>query len=218
MYKHIFQAVFLALVLLLGSPGYVSASEVKWQIEWLDNGTLQEQVSISGADIVPADPTWVQSREGTQLILQRAIPNWSAYQAIQDRLPLQVTEKNHILYRQTYIGVSAEHPEGLFDQISGADRFDLSVKVPGFIVATSADQKTEFVAQWSLPNSSALLTKTELLNVITMDGFLLGMGVFLLGLLIIGIMYFRRLRKANRIITEEYGVPKSNTEPKMVGE
>lgn len=218
MYKHIFQAVFLALVLLLGSPGYVSASEVKWQIEWLDNGTLQEQVSISGADIVPADPTWVQSREGTQLILQRAIPNWSAYQAIQDRLPLQVTEKNHILYRQTYIGVSAEHPEGLFSQISGADRFDLSVKVPGFIVATSADQKTEFLAQWSLPNSSALLTKTELLNVITMDGFLLGMGVFLLGLLIIGIMYFRRLRKANRIITEEYGVPKSNTEPKMAGE
>jgi hypothetical protein len=210
MYKRIFQAVFLALVLLLGSPGHVFASEVQWQIDWLDNGTLQEEVRISGANIIPADPTWKQSQEGSKLVLQREIPNWSTYQDIQDGLPLQVKEKNYIFFRQTYIGLSSKHTEGLFGQIGDADRFELSIKVPGFIVATSADQREESLAQWSFPNSSALLTETKLLQVITMDGFLLGIGIFFLGLAIIGIMFFRRLKKAERIIDEEYGVPKAN--------
>ena len=97
--------------------GQLSAGDIDWQIRWQDNGILQEEIQISGRDFITADSNWQVSQEGDRYILRREVENWLSYAAMKDRLPLQVQQRNYLLYKKTDIMTRVrKQPAGLFQQ------------------------------------------------------------------------------------------------------
>jgi len=198
-----------ALILMTILPGVAIAGDASWQILWRDDGSLQEEVRISGHDIVLEDTNWQESREGDQYIFHREVKNWSAYQELKDRLPIEVGQKNYIIFKRWEINISNMHAEGLFGQLSQNDTMHLTLIVPGIITSSTANLVEESRASWVYTGGEQLKRQTELIKFIAADGLLLGIEILLLGSLGIVIQFVLRLRKVNRIIEEEYGEGKT---------
>ena len=203
MSKYFRPCILLALVFLVILPRVVAASDVEWQIIWQENGILQEEVKITGRDIVPLDHDWNIKREGNRYLLYREVKNWSTYQASQDRLPIQIQQSNYIVFKPTKIDIS-EDPGGLFAQLNGLTGFHLTLGVPGIIMGSYGDRISESSSSWDFSSTEGLLKENRILKFIIVDGLLLGIGIFLLGLLGIVIQFMRRMKKVERIIEEEY--------------
>ena len=212
MSKHFRLCIIMALVFLVILPRVVVASDVEWQIRWQEDGILQEEVKITGRDIVPRDHDWNIRTEGNRYILQREVKNWSSYRESQDRLPLQIRQSNYIVFKQTEIDISDE-AGGLFAQLNGLNGFHLTMDVPGIIIGSYGDRLSETSSNWVFSSSAELFKETRLLRFITVDGLLLGIVIFFLGLLVIVIQFLRRMKKVERIIEEEYSL----TNPKPTG-
>ncbi|PKM75872.1 MAG: hypothetical protein CVU90_15390 [Firmicutes bacterium HGW-Firmicutes-15] len=205
MSKHFRSCIILTLVFLVILPQVAAASDVEWQILWQENGILQEEVKITGGDIVPRDQDWNIRREGNQYILYREVKNWSSYQELQDRLPIKIRERNYIVFKQTEIDI-IDDTGGLFVQLNSLTGFHLTMVVPGIITGNYGDRISESSSNWFFSSSAELLKETRILKFITVDGLLMGIGIFFLGLLAIVIQFIRRLKKVGRIIEEEYSL------------
>jgi len=208
----------LTLIFIGTLTNGASASDIQWQIRWMDNGTLQEQVRVLEPDIIPEDSSWQRSKEGDQFVLRREVKNWSSYQELQYRLPLQVKQKNYIVFKQVEVGIDNGQSKELFQQLKGSKSLDLTLYVPGIIIGNSADNADESNATWAFSDSAELLQETSLLKVITVDGLILGIEILVAGLLIILIKFFRRLKKVDQIIEEEYSLTKINPSDQKEGE
>lgn len=208
----------LTLIFIGTLTNGASASDIQWQIRWMDNGTLQEQVRVLEPDIIPEDSSWQRSKEGDQFVLRREVKNWSSYQELQHRLPLQVKQKNYIVFKQVEVGIDNGQSKELFQQLKGSKSLDLTLNVPGIIIGNSADNADESNATWAFSDSAELLQETSLLKVITVDGLILGIEILVAGLLIILIKFFRRLKKVDQIIEEEYSLTKINPSDQKEGE
>jgi len=218
MRKHFLPIIMLTLIFIGTLTNGASASDIQWQIRWMDNGTLQEQVRVLEPDIIPEDSSWQRSKEGDQFVLRREVKNWSSYQELQYRLPLQVKQKNYIVFKQVEVGIDNGQSKELFQQLKGSKSLDLTLYVPGIIIGNSADNADESNATWAFSDSAELLQETSLLKVITVDGLILGIEILVAGLLIILIKFFRRLKKVDQIIEEEYSLTKINPSDQKEGE
>ncbi len=200
--------VILTLSFLMMLTQVAAASEADWQLIWQESGTLQEEVKVTGRDIVPLDPDWQIRQDGDQYILSREVANWTIYQNSQDRLPLQMTESNYLLLKQTKIDIGTSGT-GLFSQLNDLNGFQLTMVVPGFIMGKDGERLNASSATWLFSNSLAMLNENRMLKFITIDGLLSGIAVFSLGLLVIVIKFRKHLKNAERIIEEEYSAKKS---------
>ncbi len=207
MNKYIRPCIILALVFLVVLPRVVVASDVEWQLLWQENGILQEEVKITGRDIVPRDHDWNISREGNRYLLTREVKNWSSYQESQDRLPIKIRQSNYIVFKQTEIDIS-EDAGGLFAQLNDLNGFHLTMVVPGIITGRYGDRISESSSNWAFSSNAELLNEKRILKFITVDGLLLGIGILFLGLLVIVIKFMKHLKKVDRIIEEEYSLTK----------
>jgi len=203
--------IIFILILMTILPGMATAGDASWQIRWRDDGSLQEEVRISGHDIVPEDTNWQSNREGDQYIFQREVKDWATYQGLKDRLPVEAVQNNYVIFKQAEVKTSDTHAEGLFVQLSPSDTLHLTLIVPGIITGSSANVIEESQASWVFIGGEQLGQQTGLIKFITVDGLLLGIGILFLGLLGVGIQFIIRLKKVNSIIEEEYGG--DNTKP-----
>jgi hypothetical protein len=69
MRKHIPIIMSLLFICLL-SPGVAQAADAVWQIEWRDNGTLSEQVTVSGRQVQTQDNNWSSGSSANSTILK----------------------------------------------------------------------------------------------------------------------------------------------------
>lgn len=203
-------SILVVLALPLIWPRAAAAADIEWQLHWLDNNKVQEEIQTSAQNFITTDTNWNVSQEGDKHILRREVDNWQSYEAMTDKLPLQVQQKNYLLYKKTEIKPNSEAATGLFQQLSNEDNLILTITVPGFIMGGSGEKIGESSAQWIFPNHADLLQRQEIMTVITMDGLLLGVVVVLLGMLFVAIRFFIGLRKVERIIASEYALTKIN--------
>jgi hypothetical protein len=81
------------------------------------------------------------------------------------------------------------------------------------VFGSSADEQDPPTAVWHFNQGNDLYGKNLLMNVVHIDGLLMGVTIVGLGLIIGGTLFFRRLRKVDEIIAEEYGLPKHKNNP-----
>jgi hypothetical protein len=214
MRKRFYATMILSLLLMqiILPLRSAAAGSMEWQLRWQNDGTLQEEIHISGPNLMPADSNWNTIPEGDRYTLSRAVKNWGSYEQMQDKLPVQVQTKNYFIFKKVEIITDPESASGLFQFINDADKINLSITVPGFIIGSSGEKIGESTAKWTV-NHAELLQNQKLMTVITVNGLLLGIGILIAGLLIVAGIFFRYLRKANRIIEEEYALAKIKTDP-----
>lgn len=203
---------FLLLSILI-MPGSVLAADIVWQLQWQDNGTLQEEVQIQGRQITDVDPSWKVRQEGEILILSREVADWSSYQTLPDSLPLEVKQRNYLVGRLLDINIAPPPSGNLWEQLQGLAGFHFNLSVPGYIKAAATQQWTESQATWELPDARIWMQPGSLARVITVDGFLLAVVIILLAVLGIGLAFRRQMKKADQIIYEEYIAPPETTPP-----
>jgi hypothetical protein len=195
-------------LLLLSCPSSLAAGETAWTIKWNSNGSLDEKINISGHNVVVVDKEWNSSRSGQELVLTRHIKNWQEYSKLNDRLPLEIKEKNFLLLKSSSLTMQEETLPGcLYEQFSNLADARLSIEVSGIIRDTTADRSINSTATWNLGNSTAL----PLINLqaIVFDGVILGISFFVLCFTIIFIIYLNHIRKVNQLITQEYSLEKA---------
>ncbi len=213
MRKHILCLTCLMMVLFLALPCQ-AASQVQWQIKWMEDGQLMEEVRVPAQfKPTPTDQVWESSLEDGQQVFRRDIPNWVSYQSHKDRLPFIIEEKKNILYSFTEIKTDPGSSKDWFQQISENNDLELTMQVPGLVLASSADKRDDLRASWTFSPGAEILNDEIMLKIVRIDGLVLGIGIVALGLIIGGIIFFRRLKKAEQIIADYYAIPPKNNDP-----
>lgn len=210
MKKH-FPIIFLVLGLLLFSRSPLQAGDkATWTIKWNGNGSLDEEVIISNQNVVINDQQWETSHSGNQMVLSRHIKDWQAYSQLSDSLPLEVAQRDFLILKIASLTVKQEaNPGNLFEQLSRHSDASLNIEVSGFIRNSNAEFKQDTIAVWNLATSRSSPLK---LDVVIFDGIILCISIFIFCFIIIFIIYLNRIRRVNRLITEEYSLERAALE------
>lgn len=205
MRKHI-PIVILSFFLLLLSSQVALGSQAEWQINWQEDGTLLEKVTVMGMPMENTEPGWQKSSNGDQISFTRTIKNWDEYNRLQDKLPLQVEETNYVFCKTSRLTASNQSPAGtLYAGLSGIDRMNLKISVPGMIISSSAEPSHKTVI-WTIGNPGQRFNKDFSLKGISVDGFMLGITILILGIIGLFIFFIGRMRSVNRLIDETYSL------------
>lgn len=184
-----------------------AAANTQWEVLWNDNDNLIETVQIEkqAAAIEPDGWQGIQTSQGT--MYKRSVKDWQSYAQLTDHLPVSVTVKDYLLFKSIAFKAQGFNPQaGTVAGLAGAGPLDLSISVPGLIRAGSADEVKDVTAVWHLKNLNELNTRGRMLIVNTFDGFILGLLIIVLGILIIGFVFLGRIRKTHKLIEQEYSL------------
>jgi len=205
MKKHI-PAVFLTLFLcLFFSP--VALAAANWQIDWEENGVLQEKVVVSGQNLNNVDSSWQKSASGNEIVLNRSVENWEAYNKLTDKLPVQATVKNLFFCNIITLTALPEIQNNtLYSSLDQSQTLRLEMNVPGIILDSSTAQKDENKVYWDIKNPGNSFDQGFIFQTIMVDGLGLGITILLLGVITLVIFFAARIRKVNRIIDETYSL------------
>lgn len=199
------------IILLLLQALPAMAAQVQWQLIWRDNNTLGETVTINQKDFRVDDPSWRLVEKGDQMVYERNIDNWQAYQQLNDRLPLAAKTENYVLWRTTGFQASKlDSPAaGMYAQVSEMGDANIIMRVPGIIASSSGRQLNEDQVEFSLASLERQTDSKDILQVVNLDGLLIGLILFILGFLVIMVVFVTRIRKVNRLIAEEYSMERA---------
>lgn len=184
-----------------------AAKTTTWELNWNDNNNLEEKVVIPTGSVAlePEDWQCASIDEGT--VFKRSVKDWESYNQLNDKLPVEVTVRDFLLFKVIYFDPQEFTPEP--DTVAGLvgdEAVDLSISIPGLIRAGSADKVKQVTAVWHLKNLNELSGRGKMLRVDTFDGFLLGLAIIILGILIIGLVFMSRIRKTHKLIEAEYSL------------
>lgn len=208
MKKHLPKIIVVSLFWIFLSAGLAVAGEAQWQIGWREDGTLQEKVILSKQlNVKWVDSGWQLSTTGGQQTFTRTVKNWREYNSLHDKLPLEVNQSNYIVCDLTEFKASRQvSNESLYAKLAGTDSMKLQIEVPGMIRNSSADQTSQNLVSWNIEKPGQPLNSAFALQTITFDGWMLGISILTLGVIIMFIFFVGRMRKVDRIIEETYSL------------
>ncbi len=201
--------LFLIFVLLL-FPSRCLAGQLEWQLSWGEDDKIQERLSIFAHEIAVEDDEWDYSITEEKAMLSREVETWQDYNDLSDRLPVLISEKDYILFK--IISLKADEktvpPTSVYAQVAELYGAELKITVPGIISADSAKEVNELTATWKFAQIKDMMNEELLLKAVVIDGFSLGVFLFVFGFSIIVIVFLLRLRRVNALIEEEYSLDK----------
>jgi len=195
------------MFLLVFSSNAVLAGEAQWQINWQEDGSLQEKVTVYGQVMPDSYNDWQKDISGEPVIFTRTIKNWDEYNNLQDKLPLQIEEKDYVFIKSSKLTAVQQITAGtLYANLSGLDSMNLVIDVPGMITDSSVKPSDKHTVSWSIDNPGQTFNKDFSLKTITLDGFMLGISILTLGVIGLFIFFLGRMRSVNRLIDETYSL------------
>lgn len=209
-----FPLFFLIICLVLGvlaAPALGANAE--WELQWREDGTLVETVTIPSRLDDTAMEGWESRPQAAHTVWKREIKSWEQYQQLTDRLPLVAETQNLIFFRTTYFKVSEYQPtEGVYTLIRKFPNVGVLVEVPGTIEQSQGALTGENTARWEMDELLQQGNVETVLQVFVLDGFLVGLVLFLLGFLAVLVFYITRVRRVRTLIEEEYSMEKAEEE------
>jgi len=184
-------------------PGVALAYDAQWQMEWLDDGSIREQVTIPDPDFSAYDSSWSSAQSSGNTVLTREVKNWQAYEQLAQRLPVKVKHTNYIILSVTQINPDLTKSAFLFESF---DNSIIRIKVPGIISETSGTAVDDYTVQFG--SSREFVGRQGVMKVVVLDGFMLGIVIVSVGLIVVLLLFGMRMRKIDRLIADEYSLEK----------
>ncbi|NLW91044.1 MAG: hypothetical protein GXY34_05535 [Syntrophomonadaceae bacterium] len=203
--------LLLVAFVLFTVTGSLAAAEVpSWELTLRDDGRIAERVTLSVGTSYEADE-WNNLQSSDPLVLERVVNDWPAYMEFKDRLPLQMLQKNYIIWQDVEINKnSAVSSTGAAAAVLSQDNSKIIFRVPGIINAHAGNQVTEEQVEVSALEARKLADGQAFIQATTFDGLMMGIVLFVLGFLVVGIVFMNRIRKVNRLIEEEYSLERAH--------
>lgn len=206
MRKHIPAILFALFLCLYFSPAAMAT--VNWQIDWQENGALQEKVVVNGQDMNDnVDASWQKNVSGNDIVFSRSVESWEFYNKLADKLPVQARVKNLFFCNIITLNALPEIQNNtLYSSIAPGQTLQLEMNVPGIILDSSTPQKGKNMVYWEIDNPGNGLGQNFIFQTIMVDGLGLGITILVIGTIILGIVFATRMRKVSRIIDETYSL------------
>lgn len=202
--------LLLVAIILLAVAGPLAAAEVpNWQLNVRDDGTITERAVLPAGLNCQTDE-WQVVPGSDGLVAERTVKNWAAYMELKDRLPLQIVKKNYLLWQDVEINKNmAVKPAGVAAAIFAQDNSKILFRVPGIINANAGKQLSEDQVEVTAVAVNQLGDGGLLLQATTFNGLMMGIVLFVLGFLVVVIVFMNRIRKVNQMIEEEYSLERA---------
>ncbi len=215
-----FPLMSLIICLVLGVTAVpVLGADAEWELQWRENGTLIETVMLPSRLAVAPIEGWQTRQQVAHTVFRRETKGWEQYQQLTDRLPLVAQTQNLVFFSTTRFKVEEYQPaEGVYTLLRNYPNVDVIVEVPGTIEHSQGALTEENIAHWGLDELLRQGNTATVLQVFTMDGFLVGLVLFLLGFIAVLTFYITRVRKVRKLIEEEYSLEKVEEEFRAPGE
>ena len=202
--------LMVVIALFIGIESLYAADVPGWQLNLRDDGSLQETITLTANPQI-SGAGWKFQQQGDNWIGERTAKNWQVYQAQSERIPLEVETKNYLIWQNIIIkkdNVNRPTAEMLAPLLADKNS-TISFRVPGIIQESSGKQIGEDRVEFNLTAFMAISDGKTLLHVTTFDGLVMGITLFVLGFLVVVIIFMNRIRKVNRLIDEEYSLEKA---------
>lgn len=203
--------LLLTAVVLLATAGPLLAAEAPlWQLTLRDDGTITEKVTVPAAADLKPDGWKVVTADG-QLVAQRTVKDWASYTQLTDRLPLQIDKQNRLIWQDVEIDKQGSQASaaGLAATVLANDQSRIMFTVPGFIDQNVGNQLDADQVEVTALELNKLADGQSVLQMTILNGLMLGISLFVLGFLVVVIVFMNRIRRVNRMIEEEYSLEKA---------
>ena len=149
-------------------PGCRLATHLAGRWEYTRNRYIRKM------DLEMGEGEWETSTDNQgNLVLTRTTADWTSYTQKADRLPLRIENRNYLILESAFIygeDYSADQ-KGLYYQIAIVPDAQLSIKLPGFIRAHTADSIIDSQeAVWQLSRLDEMATGELLLKATVFHG------------------------------------------------
>lgn len=213
-------AAFLIMILVVAAwPAHAIGADITWTMKWQSNQVLIETVSGDDLSILEKSYGW-QEASGTPGVMTRTTQDWTTYDSLQQRLPLQTREKNYFLFKT--IRLQPDSPvqsnstlQQLFQKHNGS----IVIEVPGFIkdyTATEVKPTADgFTATWKVDAGSGPETIILGITAIILNVLPIVITSLAVAWLIIWILFRRQVKRMNQLIEEEYSLDNLGTDHKI---
>ncbi|HWP98255.1 MAG TPA: hypothetical protein VN426_15525 [Syntrophomonadaceae bacterium] len=198
----------LVALIILSLPSLAQA-DAEWKIKLNGDRSVKEIVTLDKAGLQSEYPTWKASQAGDKLVLTRSVSNAQTFNQETDRLPLELKVKDYGLWQNIEVHslstpVSAGVAAAFMNQVQG---MRLIIQTSGPIGENSADSLADgSTATWQLKSPSSIYNEGILMKATVVDGFMMGIALFLLAFIIIAILFIRKINKTHKLIEEEYSL------------
>lgn len=198
---------FFLMMIMVPSLRAQELQLVEWGWKYLDNGSVEETVSVKDTLWQGSYNGWTRQEEADGLVFYRSFPSLEAYMNCEDRLPIQVERKDYFIWQRILITSSDQQLSGnmFSSQLHQEYPIWLSLYVAGgFLKNEKGAVEAETL---TIPMREQMPPDFEL-SAIIFDGLTLGVTFFGLGALLVLMILFRNIQKTNRFIKEEYDLRK----------
>ncbi|MEA1961228.1 MAG: hypothetical protein U9N81_08160 [Bacillota bacterium] len=191
--------------MFLWVPQQACGADVEWQIDWQEDGSLSEQLSLPDQYPLQLSTGWKVEKQGNNYVYFRHFEKWEDYLVQTERMPLIIDQRNYILATTSTFFVDEQSAGTLFKQLNELEGFTFKLRVAGIIKDTTG-QVDENTVVFRYNKSKDFLSEDTLAKITTVDGFLVGICILVLGLVGIFIFFVGRLKKVDRMISEIYSL------------
>ncbi len=191
------------LVLVLVVP--VQADTTKWQINWDQDLTIVETVSTADEGLVDNLLAAGFTQNGPKNTYNRKIQDWTTYNELPAKFPILAQTKDFIIFSTTTFYTDKNLDTNILHNFNQALDFELITL--GIYYKNSGEKIADSTYSWQL-GSDWLdnLPKAYLTKCLTFNGLAVGLLLFLISALCIGILYVKKVRQTDQLIIEEYSI------------
>lgn len=205
--KKYFPMITLAILLInfIWIPP-AAAGEALWQLFWTDDNALLEHLNIAQDQAQNAGPQWAKNEKSGKTVLSRKTKDWQVYNQLSERLPLKAKVNDYIVFRTTTLSVDKPATESQLLKEVASRGCQVVIEVPGYIKENPVGELKELTVSWELAGIMNMKQGELLLQTYTLNGFYLGLALFLIGFISIAIFFAFKTRGVNRLINERYSL------------
>lgn len=199
-------AVFLSFVvaLLLFSTSAVYANTV-WQMGGDEETTIEERVFTDDEDLINHLARVGFVYDDTDECFYRDTKDWQTYNSLTEKFPILVHNNNFAIFSINTLLVDSNNETNILRNYSGPVKLEFTAY--GLYFKNSGDKVGDYTTSYLFSNPNATgFSKDILTKFLSFDGLILGIGIFVLGVLIITVVYYRMISRVDKLIVEEYSI------------
>lgn len=202
--KKVGLSLFFVVALLL-STTVTAYADTTWQIKGDDESLIEERVFTDDEKLASFLSSAGFEIDEVTDSYYRHTKDWQTYNNLAEKFPLTVNKKDFIIFSTSVVKVDYNQSTNILRNTTSPVNLELTTF--GIYYKNSGDKVADYTSRWEFrTNTLEDFSKPYLTKYLAFNGLALGIGIFILGVLVIFIVYYRMISRVDKLIVEEYSI------------